>query len=58
MSKMGQFVFEVQEVVCENYNEPFEVVREKVIEKFKDDYAVSVAKIAYDTIHDEMRRYF
>ena len=58
MSKMGQFVFEVQEVVCENYNEPFEVVREKVIEKFKDDYAVSVAKIEYDTIHDEMRRYF
>ena len=22
MSKMGQFVFECQEVACENYNEP------------------------------------
>ena len=29
MSKMGQFVFECQEVACELYNEPVEVVKQK-----------------------------
>ena len=34
MSKMGQFVFECQEVACENYNEPVDVVREKAEQHF------------------------
>lgn len=55
---MNTFSYEVQKVVCENFNEPFEIVREKVIKTFKDDYAVYVAKIYYDTIQDDLRKYY
>lgn len=62
MSKMGQFVFEVQELVCDNFNEPFSVVEEKVRARFgpNSSYAIQVAKSEYDQIltdFDEFSKY-
>jgi hypothetical protein len=47
MSKMGQFIFECQEIATENYNEPIEVVRAKVWDEF--DTRPDVRSFAYDT---------
>ena len=50
MSKMGQFVFAVQEMVCDNYNEPLDTVKQKVREAFNSEYAVRIAEDEYHQI--------
>lgn len=58
MSKMGQFVFSVQEIVCDNYNEPFAVVKEKVLEEFNGStYAVEIARQEYDQIFSDIEEF-
>jgi hypothetical protein len=47
MSKMGQFVFECQEIAENNYNEPVEVVKAKVWDEF--DARPEIRSFAYDT---------
>lgn len=50
MSKMGQFVYAVQEVVADNYNEPLDIVKQKVREAFNSEYAVRIAEDEYNQI--------
>jgi len=59
MSKMGQFVFEVQEIVCDNYNEPFSVVEEKNRTRFGPvaEYAVQTARQEYDQIFSDFEEF-
>lgn len=58
MSKMGQFVFAVQEIVCDNYNEPFSVVEEKVLREFNNSkYAVEIARQEYDQIFSDFEEF-
>lgn len=47
MSKMGQFVFECQEIAENNYNETIEVVKSEVWEKFSQ--RPEVRQMAYNT---------
>jgi hypothetical protein len=47
MSKMGQFVFECQEIAENNYNEPVAVVKAKVWDEF--DTRPEIRSFAYDT---------
>jgi hypothetical protein len=47
MSKMGQFVFECQEIAENNYNEPVAVVKAKVWDEF--DARPEIRSFAYDT---------
>ena len=56
MSKMGQFVFECQEVACELYNEPVEVVKQKAEERFPNDsYAVQTVLQELEVIQKELK---
>ena len=47
MSKIGQFVYECQEIAEQNYNEPVEVVKAKVWDEFSE--RPEFRKMAYDT---------
>lgn len=60
MSKMGQFVYEVQEIVCDNFNEPFEVVEAKIMESHiaYPEYAVTVAREFYNEIISDLENFY
>lgn len=60
MSKMGQFVFECQEVACENYNEPVDVVREKAEQHFGkfNNFAIETTLKEWEIIQHEMRNLY
>ena len=61
MSKMSTFVLDVQTIVCDNFNEPFEVVAEKIRDsEFIEyrEYAVTVAKQFYDEIIEDLENYY
>ena len=57
MSKMGQFVFECQEVACENYNEPVVVVRQKAEQVFgkSNSFAIETTLKEWEIIQHEMQ---
>ena len=56
---MGQFVFECQEVACELYNEPVEVVKQKAQERFPNNsYAVQTVIQEWKVIQDELKSAF
>lgn len=63
MSKMSTFVTEVQEVVCENFNEPLEFVVEEVRQRFSSEpdwkvgYAIKAAEDQYREIRDDLNWY-
>ena len=60
MSKMGQFVFECQEVACENYNEPVDVVREKAEQHFGkfNNFAIETTLKEWEIFQHEMRNLY
>ena len=60
MSKMGQFVFECQEVACENYNEPVDVVREKAEQHFGkfNNFAIETTLKEWEIIQHEMQNLY
>lgn len=59
MSKMGQFVFECQEVACEFYNEPVDVVQQKAEERFPNNsFAVETVIQEWKVIQDELKSVF
>ncbi len=63
MSKMSSFTTEVQEVVCENFNEPLEFVIEKVSQRFSSEpawkvgYAIRTAEDQYQQIREDLNWY-
>jgi len=63
MSKMSSFVTEVQEVVCENFNEPLDFVIEEVRQRFASEpdwkvgYAVETAESQYKQIREDLNWY-
>ena len=61
MSKMGQFVFECQEIAQNNYNEPVEILESEIEYRFSEE--PELLSFAYDTtirfweeIQDDLRR--
>ena len=60
MSKMGKFVFEVQEIVEQNAFESFDVIQTKVKESFAPEYqefAIETAKIMQEEILYDWKAY-
>lgn len=63
MSDMSSFVTEVQEVVCSNFNEPVEFVKEQVRLRFASEpdwkvgYAIKTAEKQYEQIREELHHY-
>ena len=63
MSRMGQFVFECQEIAEQNYNEPRDVVIAEVERAFFRDkslipMAMTAALDHWEQIQNDMRNYF
>ena len=61
MSKMGQFVYECQELAENNYNETPEVVEYVVYEQFADrpemrDYALETTMAEWEIIQRDMSK--
>jgi hypothetical protein len=60
MSKMGSFVYDVQETVCENYTKSFDEIKAIIKSQFGcySEYAIEVAEEEYNDIRDEMEEYY